>query len=97
MRYVAKVYVLDWMDQVIVSGYVFDQDAMTNPDHEKWEFVSQIPGTGLNGEAEWLLNSLYRALVAEQRPAPEGKSGPLPTGGLHTISGRSDIGSRVVG
>jgi hypothetical protein len=73
MRYHAKVYVSDVMDQVVVSGYVMDTDSHTNPDHETYEFSYQAPGVGLDDEHAWLLNSLYRALVSNQRPATEGR------------------------
>lgn len=97
MRYVSKIYILDWLDEIIVSGYVFDQDPLTNPEHEKWEFSAQIKGVGMDGEANWLLNSLYRALVAEQRPAREGPGGAVPMGGPHIISGPTVSGRYVVG
>jgi hypothetical protein len=72
MRYVAKVHVLDVLDQIIVSGYVLDADDWTNPDHETTEFTYQIPGTGLSEPLPWLLNALYRGMVSEQRPAARG-------------------------
>ena len=68
MRYVAKIHVLDVMDQVVVSGYVVDADEWSDPDHETHEFSYQVPGTGISEPLPWLLNSLYRALVSEQRP-----------------------------
>jgi len=68
MRYIAKVHVLDVMDQVVVSGYVFDADDISDPDHTVTEFTYQAPGTGVSEPLPWLLNSLYRALVSEQHP-----------------------------
>lgn len=66
MRYVAKIHVLDVLDQVVVSGYVYDADPLTDPDHEVTEFSLQAPGTGIDDPMAWLLNSLYRALVQQQ-------------------------------
>jgi hypothetical protein len=72
MRYVAKIHVLDVLDDVVVSGYVFDADPLTDPDHVLEEFTFTARGVGLNDPMAWLLNSLYRCLVAEQRPAGGG-------------------------
>lgn len=69
MRYVAKVYVMDVMDDVVVSGYVFDADPLTDPDHTPTEFSFTVPGTGMSDPYAWLLNSLYRGLVVEQQTA----------------------------
>lgn len=68
MRYVAKLHVLDVLDEVVVSGYVFDSDPATDPDHTLTEFTYSAKGVGLSDPVAWLLNSLYRCLVAEQRP-----------------------------
>lgn len=65
MRYVAKVHVLDVMDSVIVSGYVYDADPLTDPDHTTVDFTFEAPGVGLSDPMAWLLNSLYRCLVNE--------------------------------
>lgn len=69
MRYVAKIHVLDVLDQVVVSGYVYDADPLTDPDHTPTEFTYSAPGTGVDEPLPWLLNSVYRVLVAEQRPS----------------------------
>jgi hypothetical protein len=97
MRYIAKVHVLDVLDQVVISGYVYDADPITDPDHEPLEFTYQVPGTGLSEPLPWLLNSLYRALVAEQRPPHGGTEAGVPMGGSHTISGSSDRSEEVMG
>lgn len=68
MRYIAKVHILDVMDSVVVSGYVFDADDLTDPDHEVHEFSYSAPGVGIDDPLAWMLNSLYRCLVAQQRP-----------------------------
>jgi len=73
MRFVAKVHVLDVMDQVVVSGYVYDADGPVRDGEAPLEFTYQAPGTGINEPLPWLLNSLYRALVAEQHPPQRGR------------------------
>jgi hypothetical protein len=90
MRYVAKIHVLDVMDQVVVSGYVVDSDHWTDPDHEVHEFTYSVMGLGLSDPYAWLLNALYRALVSEETPARGGSMTGVPSGGLHTISETGD-------
>ncbi len=68
MRYVAKIHILDVMDEVVVSGYVYDADTSSNPDHESLEFSYSAPGSGIDDPLSWLLTSLYRALVQQQTP-----------------------------
>lgn len=87
MRYVAKIHVLDVLDQVIVSGYVLDADDWSNPDHETTEFSFSVQGVGVSDPYAWLLNSLYRALVAEKSPGSLRDAGAVPDGGPHTVSG----------
>ena len=65
MRYIAKIHVLDVMDEVVVSGYVYDADVMENPDHEVLDFSYSVPGLGLEDPIAWVLNALYRAFVKE--------------------------------
>jgi len=73
MRYVAKIHVLDVMDQVVVSGYVYDADGPVQDGEAPLEFTFTAPGTGVDEPLPWLLNSLYRCLVAEQTPSPRGQ------------------------
>ena len=68
MRYIAKIHVLDVMDSVVVSGYYYDSDEYSDPDREVCEFTYQVQGLGITGGHEWLLNTLYRALLSEQTP-----------------------------
>lgn len=72
MRYVAKIHVLDVMDQVVVSGYVYDADGPVIDGEAPTEFTYQVPGTGVSEPLPWLLNSLYRALVSERDPGLRG-------------------------
>ena len=90
MRYIAKVHVLDVMDEIVISGYVVDADPLTDPDHEAWDFSYQVPSLGLSEPAAWLLNALYRAIVAEQRPPSRGQRTAVADGGAHTLSETGD-------
>jgi len=69
MRYVAKVHVLDLMDRVVVSGYVYDADPLSDPDHEAHEFTYESMGKGLDDPMVWLQWHLYDALQEALRPA----------------------------
>lgn len=90
MRYVAKIHVLDVLDQVVVSGYIYDADPITDPDHVLTEFTCSAPGLGLDDRHAWLLNSLYRCLVAVQTPAAMGETTGAAEGVLYTISETGD-------
>lgn len=72
MRYVAKIHVMDVMDQVVVSGYVYDADPLTDPDHEPLEFSFQSPGKGLDDKVAWLVWHVYEALQAQHTPPRRG-------------------------
>jgi hypothetical protein len=82
MRYVAKIHVLDVMDKVVVSGYVYDADDLTDPDHVVTDFSYSVPGIGLADPAAWLLNALYRALVSRDVPLSGRVGEGLADGGL---------------
>lgn len=97
MRYVAKIHVLDVLDSVVVSGYVFDADDYSNPDHDTVEFSFSIQGVGVSDPYAWLLNSVYRALVAEKSPGSLRVAGAVPDGGPHTVSGLRQPVKRSVG
>jgi hypothetical protein len=86
MRYVAKVHVLDVMEEVVVSGYVFDADPLTDPDHNVTEFSYTCPGRGVSDPMEWLFTSLYHALAFERGKAPTRRGRGSSDGGTHTIS-----------
>jgi len=60
MRYVAKVHVLDVLDQVVISGYVIDTETAGPDGEEPFEFTWQVPGLGLSDSLEWLLDALHR-------------------------------------
>jgi hypothetical protein len=63
MRFIAKLHVLDVMDRVVVSGYVFDADDMTDPDHVPVEFAYEVPSYGRDTHLDWLTSALYSALT----------------------------------
>lgn len=68
MRYVAKIHVLDVLDQVVVSGYCIDTEH-AGPDGEApFEFAWQIPGIGADDPCTWLLDALKRALRQTSTP-----------------------------
>lgn len=87
MRYIAKIHILDVMDSVVVSGYVYDADPLTDPDHEVLEFSYQVPGIGLDDPQAWMLNALYRALVSRDTPLRARALQGRVDGGAHTLSG----------
>lgn len=61
MRYVAKIHVLDMLDTVVVSGYIYDADPLSDPEHEPIEFTVSTPGRGLDDKRTWLQWHLYQA------------------------------------
>ena len=97
MRFVAKIHVLDVLDQVVVSGYVHEFDSYDGEGVDVHEFSWSVPGVGLDDAYAWLLNSLYRALVNEQRPREGEQARPLRTGGAYTISETGDTVRSVMG
>lgn len=90
MRFIAKLHVLDVLDQVVVSGYVHEYPDWPCDTPEVTEFTFSTPGVGLSEPYAWLLNSLYRALVTEQDRQRGGSTGGLATGGTHTLSETGD-------
>lgn len=97
MRYVAKIHVLDVLDQVVVSGYVYDAEGPVADGEPPLEFTYSVPGIGCDEPLAWLLNGLYRALVAEQTPAREGALTGAAEGVLYTISETGDSRETMVG
>jgi len=97
MRYIAKVWVMDILDQVVVSGYVFDADDITDPDHTPHEFTYTTQGKGLDDPVGWLQWHLYEALQNERTGPRGGQSGPPRMDAPHTLSGTGDTGQNGVG
>lgn len=97
MRYVAKIHVLDVLDQIVVSGYVYDADGPVRDGEPPLEFCYQVPGVGADEPLAWLLNGLYRALVSERSPAREGVTDGAPARGGHRISETTPKPRHVMG
>jgi hypothetical protein len=62
MRYVAKIYVMDVMDQLVVSGYVHAADDFQQEPPDMCEFTWQVPGKGVTEPVAWLRDALARAV-----------------------------------
>lgn len=60
MRYVAKMHVLDVLDQVVVSGYVYDADVDGPAGVPPLEFTYQVTGKGLDNPLDWLRDAVKR-------------------------------------
>jgi len=97
MRYVAKIHVLDVMDDVVVSGYVYDADGPVRDGEPPFEFSCVTPGRGLDDPVAWLLIHLYHALHHELAPARNRTSGGRSQGVPHTISETGDTSENGVG
>jgi len=96
MRYVAKIHVLDVLDQVVVSGYVYDADGPVTEGEAPTEFTLSTPGLGLDHPMDWLFMALYRAFMTQTTPpAGRGSEGPR-MGGPHIISETGDIAQNRV-
>lgn len=89
MRYVAKIHVLDVLEEIVVSGYVFDADPLTDPDHDVTEFAYTVAGKGVSDPMDWLFTALYQALAFQRGKAPTRRGRGSLDGGSHTIS---DVG-----
>jgi len=72
MRYVAKIHVLDVLDQVVVSGYVYDAEGGVRDGEAPLEFCYQVPGRGIDNPLDWLFLSLYSAFMSNTRQTAEG-------------------------
>jgi hypothetical protein len=92
MRYVAKIHVLDVLEDIVLSGYIYDSDPMSDPDHQPYEFTWQIPGVGANDGLLWLLDALRRGALGMSAAPGGSSSGAVPMGGPHTISETGDRG-----
>jgi len=92
MRYVAKIHVMDVMDQVVVSGYVYDADGPVRDGDAPVEFTYQTPGLGIDHPLDWLFLAVYRCFMEATAPRRGGSSAGPVHGGAHSISGTGDIG-----
>lgn len=96
MRYVAKLHVLDVLEDVVVSGYVYDADPLSDPEHEVHEFSLTTRGRGLDDPFTWLLIHLYQALDQMTKPPGGGSQVASLSGGPHTLSGSGDLRQNTV-
>lgn len=90
MRYVAKIHVLDVMDQLVVSGYVRDCEVLDLPEREPLEFTQTYRGRGESDPALWLaqpLHGLWRSLVDGRLTS---EAPPRHRGAGYTITGVDD-------
>lgn len=62
MLYVAKIHVIDVLDQVVVSGYVIDTQQEPGSREHCLEFTWQVSGKGVDEPVAWLADALSRAL-----------------------------------
>jgi len=69
MRYVAKIHVLDVMDKIVVSGYVYDAGNDPSADHETTDFAYECLSYGHSEPLEWLTGALYAALIDMNKAA----------------------------
>lgn len=70
MRYTSKIYVMDVLDQVVVSGYVVaDPGTGAEPD-PPFEFTYTSTGRGIDDPQAWLRWHLYEALQHGHTPTP---------------------------
>ena len=72
MRYVGKIYVMDVLDQVVVSGYVHEYPDMPGTEPETLEFTWQVPGAGIPEPVGWLRDALSRAVPRATPATPAG-------------------------
>jgi hypothetical protein len=54
--------VLDVLDQIVVSGYVYEADVDGPAGEAPFEFTYQVPGKGSDDPVEWLRDAVHRAL-----------------------------------
>jgi hypothetical protein len=71
MRYVAKIYVMDVMDQVVVSGYVHAAEDLTDEPPDCCEFTWTVPGRGVVNPLRWLEDAIARS-IPKPDPATRG-------------------------
>jgi hypothetical protein len=80
MRFISRLWVMDVMDTLVVSGYVQDADPHEASREAEWHFTESIPGVGEPDPALWLLRAL--ADVQDPLSASRALQGVLsPLGG----------------
>jgi hypothetical protein len=97
MRYVAKLHVVDVMENVVVSGYIHEHDGMGEWSPELYEFSYAVPGVGLTDPYEWLDKALQDAVSCMRQQDSSASWSPAADGGPHTLSESSDPAKPSVG
>lgn len=97
MRYVAKIHVLDVMDQIVLSGYVRDCEALDIPERDPLEFTEQVRGRGISDPREWLLTALLEFADRVSRDIARAPGRRPPEGVLYTVSESCDTGQLGLG
>jgi hypothetical protein len=90
MRYIGKVYVMDVLDHVVVSGYVIAAELDNEEPEETYEFSETYAGRGDNVAEEWLAHALHQHLLNRNHPPRGGVATGGSTGDVHSISGSGD-------
>lgn len=86
MRYVAKIHVLDVLDQIVVSGYVRDCQVLDIPESDPLEFTVQMRGKGTADPRVWLLEALLECADQIRLDVSQGPGRRPPEGVPHTLS-----------
>lgn len=68
-RMVAKLHVLDVLDQVVVSGYVYDAQGPVSDGEAPIEVAVTLPSRGVDEPLTWLLVALSSAIAEMTKPA----------------------------
>lgn len=68
MRYTSKLYVMDVLDQIVVSGYVHNASRDLREAPVTFDFTWQTRGAGIGDPEAWLRRALLECARAEQRP-----------------------------
>jgi hypothetical protein len=90
MRFIGKVYVMDVLDAIVVSGYVIEAELDGEEPGETYEFSQTYAGRGDNVAQEWLAYALHQHLLNGRTPPPGGQTTGPTTEGVHSISGSGD-------
>jgi hypothetical protein len=61
MRYISRLWVMDVMDTLVISGYVADADPHEGSREAEWRFTESVAGVGEQDPARWLLRALADA------------------------------------
>lgn len=97
MRYVAKVHVLDVLDQVVVSGYIHACPDRGGDSPEVYEFSLSVPGVGEPGPVAWLARALSGLSYRQWEEGLTGLHGTAVPGGGYTLYESGSRSGSVMG